>query len=183
MTFDTADLDTLVGAGTFEAVIRHEIGHVLGFGTLWGLNGVYVSDTGEYIGAAALSAFQIEFNQPGATYVPVELDGASGTANGHWNMGVDLGTSEAADSRDDPGDTVVYTSVNNGLSLDNELMAGFLSGEAWLSNTTLQSFYDIGYQVAFDVIGNPVPEPASYALAMALLSTGMLLKRRARAVA
>ncbi len=180
MTFDTADLDGLMTANVFEEVIRHEIGHVLGFGTLWGLNGVYSSGTGQYTGTAALAAFQIEFNQPGATYVPVELDGGPGTAEGHWNMGVYLGESEAVDSRDDPGDTIIYTSVNNGLVLDDELMTGFLSGDAWLSNTTLQSFYDIGYEVAFDIAGQPVPEPATYALFMAIGSGLSVFRRRRR---
>jgi hypothetical protein len=180
MTFDTADLDTIVAAGDFEQVIRHEIGHILGFGTLWGVNGVYTSDTGQYAGTAALAAFQIEFNQPDATYVPVELDGGSGTANGHWNMGVFLGESEVLDSRDDPGDTIIYTSVNNGLSLDNELMTGFLTGDAWLSNTTLQSFYDIGYTVD-DLMGSPLPEPASFALLMAI-GSGFTVLRRKRSI-
>ena len=179
MTFDTADLDTMVTADVFEAVIRHEIGHVLGFGTLWGLNGVYTNGTGQYTGTAALAAFQIEFDQPDATYIPVELDGGDGTANGHWNMGVYLGASEALDSRDDPGDSVVYTSVNNGFSLDDELMTGFLTGD-FLSNTTLQSFYDIGYEVALDIMGSPVPEPATCALLMAIGSGFVVLRRKRR---
>ena len=139
MTFDTSDLGSSVSAGTFEAVIRHEMAHVLGFGSLWsssavGLPGyqeVYVNGSGQYTGAFGLAAFQQEFDQADATYVPIELDGAAGTANGHWNMGIDLGAEfEAVDSRDDPGDTIVYTSVFNGKVLDNELMTGFLSGDA-----------------------------------------------------
>ena len=68
---------------------------------------------GQYTGAAALDAFKLEFNQLEATFVPVELDGGAGTANGHWNMGIDLGADELPDSRDDR-DSIVYTSVNNG---------------------------------------------------------------------
>lgn len=170
MRFDTADLGSLVGDGTFEAVIRHEMAHVLGFGTLWDNNGVYTDETGQYFGAGALAAFQVEFDEPDATYVPVELDGGAGTANGHWNMGQDLGSFEATDSRDDPGDSMVYTSVNNGLRLANELMTGFLTGEAWLSNTTLQSFYDIGFNV--------VPEPSMYALFSGLVAALYVVRRR-----
>ncbi|WPJ97403.1 hypothetical protein SH580_06730 [Coraliomargarita algicola] len=179
MTFDTVDIDSLVAAGIFDSVIRHELGHVLGLGTLWGLNGVYSSGTGQYTGAAALSAFQIEFDQAGASYIPVELDGGAGTANGHWNMGVDLGTYEEADSRDDPGDGIVYTSINNGLTLDNELMTGYLTGEAWLSNTTLQSFYDIGYEVALDIYGQAVPEPSAFAFILGVGAAFMVVRRRA----
>lgn len=35
MTFDTADLASLENAGTLEDVILHEMGHVIGIGTLW----------------------------------------------------------------------------------------------------------------------------------------------------
>lgn len=185
MTFDTSDLGSLVTAGAFEAVIRHEMAHVLGFGTLWsgsavtgllGFQEVYNSGTGQYTGASALAAFQVEFNQPGATYVPVELDGGGGTANGHWNMGIDHGINyEVADSRDDPGDAIIYTSVNNGLSLDNELMTGYLSGDAWLSATTLQSFYDIGYET---LLSSPVPEPALFSALLGFSALVVVFPRR-----
>ncbi len=161
MTFDTSDLVSPPQNGTFGNVIRHEMGHVLGHGSLWGINGVYQSGTGQYTGVAGVAAFREEFNQPDATYVPVELDGGESTANGHWNTGIDLGSREEPNSRDDPGDTIVYTSVRNGEVLDNELMTGFLTGSVWLSETTLQSFYDIGYTV--------IPEPAEFALWMALV--------------
>jgi hypothetical protein len=177
MTFDTADLNTMVGNGIFETVIRHEIGHVLGFGSLWTYNNVYLQGTGQYTGEAALAAFRIEFNQPQANYVPVELDGGAGTANGHWNMGIFLGSAETADSRDDPGDAIVYTSVNNGLSLDDELMTGYLTGDAWFSNTTLQSFYDIGYEVAFDIAGQPIPETLTYSLMLGMACALQVFKR------
>ncbi len=172
MKFDTSDLPSLVQNGTFETVIRHEMGHVLGFGSLWTYNGVYQNGTGQYTGAAGLAAFQEEFNQPNATYVPVELDGGPGTEDGHWNMGINLGVHERADSRDDPGDSIIYTSVNNGEYLFNELMSGFLTGSAWLSNTTLQSLYDIGFTV--------VPEPAAYALCLSLacLFRGVIRRKR-----
>ena len=38
MRFDTADLELLEGAGLLEDVILHEMGHVLGFGTLWSVS-------------------------------------------------------------------------------------------------------------------------------------------------
>ncbi|MGJ8641748.1 MAG: PEP-CTERM sorting domain-containing protein [Opitutaceae bacterium] len=173
MTFEPVDIDE----SSFTAVIAHEMAHVLGFGTLWSSSGagvpgfqeVYVNGSGQYTGAAALAAFQIEFDQPGATFVPVELDGGAGTANGHWNMGIDLGENEVANSRDDPGDAIVYTSVYNGEVLDNDLMTGYLTG-ASVSQTTLQSFYDIGYEV--------VPEPSSAALLLGLTCVLQTIRRR-----
>lgn len=160
MRFDTADLLSLVENSVLGMVIRHEMGHVLGFGSMWTFNGVYQPGSGQYTGAAGVAAFREEFNQPDATYVPVELDGGAGSADSHWNMGIDLGTNEVEDSRDDPGDSIVYTSMEGGEFFFNELMTGYLSGSAWLSNTTLQSFYDIGYTV--------IPEPATVALWMSL---------------
>src|SRR5206468_4321942 len=35
MHFDTADVAGLLAAGQFDEVVRHEMGHVLGFGTIW----------------------------------------------------------------------------------------------------------------------------------------------------
>src|SRR5437870_2725522 len=35
MRFDTADVAGLLAAGKFDEVVRHEMGHVLGFGTIW----------------------------------------------------------------------------------------------------------------------------------------------------
>ena len=187
MTFDTSDLGSLVAANRFDDVIRHEMGHVLGLGSLWsssavgipGFQELYVSGSGQYTGEAALDAFKLEFNQPDATFIPVELDGGLGTANGHWNMGIDLGVREEPDSRDDPGDGIVYTSVNNGYTLDDELMSGFLTGEAWLSYTSLQGFYDIGFEVA---ITGPIPEPAAASFIAASISALCASARRRRVV-
>jgi hypothetical protein len=85
MTFDTADIDAPIAQRSFGDVILHEMAHVIGFGTLWGYNGVYVSNSGQYSGNCALSTYRTEFNQPTATFVPLELGGSAGTANSHWN--------------------------------------------------------------------------------------------------
>ncbi len=169
MSFDSADLAGLESAGTLGDVILHEMAHVIGFGTLWGYkegdttyNDVYIAESGQYVGAAALAMYQAEFNQPGATYIPVELGGGSGTANGHWNE-VDGGSGP--------------TSIVNGEGVDMqyELMTGWLnSSSLFVSDTTRMSFQDIGYQVNLE----PVPEPAT----MFLMGMGVLgalgMKRR-----
>ncbi|MEE9403374.1 MAG: hypothetical protein V3V20_00645, partial [Algisphaera sp.] len=82
MTFDTADTAGLVASGNFEAVVLHEMGHVLGIGTLWsganvgfaGYQELYVDGTGQYTGANAVAAYNDEFGQVSA-FVPVELGG------------------------------------------------------------------------------------------------------------
>eukprot|EP00903_Cladosiphon_okamuranus_P004159 g4157.t1 len=119
MTFDTSDTDTLESSGSFGDVILHEMGHVLGIGTLWSSSAVgvagrqelYVDGSGEYTGAYGLSAYNTEFGQSGS-FVPVELGGGAGTANGHWN--------EVDDGAADTGIVSAYT----GDDLKNELMTG-----------------------------------------------------------
>ncbi|MCK6425873.1 MAG: PEP-CTERM sorting domain-containing protein [Burkholderiaceae bacterium] len=142
MVFDSADMAYMTGSGTFADVIRHEMAHVLGFGTLWTYNGVYVDGSGQYTGAAALAEYQTEYNQPGATYIPVELGGGGGTADGHWNE-VDNGA----------GTTGITD--GNGNDMRNELMTGWLNAPTYVSRTTIAQFQDIGYTVNL----SPVPEP------------------------
>lgn len=146
MQFDTADLSNLEANGTLQNVVRHEMAHVLGFGTLWTENGVYVNGTGQYTGQNALNQWKTEFNQASATFVPVELGGGSGTANGHWNE-VDGGG----------GLTGFRDTLNR--DMRDELMTGWLNSNAFVSNMTLGSFADIGFTAT------AVPEPNSLALA------------------
>ncbi len=135
MEFDLADITNMIGNGTFLSVIEHEMAHVLGFGTLWTANGLYTDGTGQYTGSYGLAAYKHEFGQALASYIPVELGGGAGTANGHWNE-VDNGGSN--------------TGIKDSLGRDmkNELMTGWLNSPTFLSNTTIQSFRDLGYTVA-----------------------------------
>jgi hypothetical protein len=122
MQFDSEDLLYLELNGLLEDVILHEMAHVIGFGTLWDLNGVYAAGSGAYSGTNALSACKL--NSPDicgadALFVPVELDGGSGTADGHW-------------------DEALFT---------NELMTGFIDSNNFISDMSVCSFADIGYTV------------------------------------
>lgn len=162
MNFDLADINNMISNGTFTAVIEHEMAHVLGFGTLWTNNGVYTNNTYQYTGQYGLAAYRAEFNQPSATYVPVEQGGGNGTANGHWNE-VDngAGTTGFTDSQ---GRDMMY-----------ELMTGWLNtpvANLFVSNTTIQSFRDLGYSVSnLDISAEAVPLPANFWMfASALLS-------------
>lgn len=134
MQFDVADLEMLEAEGFLSNVILHEMGHVLGFGTLWDLQSLLVdpaegavpnpdADT-HFIGAQAIAAFD---DIGGTAYVsgakvPVENTGGPGTADGHWRESV----------------------------FDTELMTGFIgSGASPLSVVTLASLADVGYGVDF----------------------------------
>lgn len=151
MQFDTADLANLESSGGLLAVILHEMAHVMGFGTLWTNNGVYANGSGAYTGANALAAYRTEFNQQAALSIPVELGGGSGTANGHWDE-VDGGSANTG-------------RVSSFGDMRFELMTGWLNTPYFISNTTIQSFVDIGFSTT------AVPEPAT----LASFSSGALL--------
>ena len=70
--------------GTLLNVILHEMGHVLGLGTLWSYKGL--SSGSSYWGANALNAYR----QVGGTgnIVPLETTGTSGTRFVHWSEAV-----------------------------------------------------------------------------------------------
>lgn len=161
--FDTADVAALESAGKFEAVALHEMAHVIGFGSsLWGSNDLYVTGSGEYTGAAAVAAYQSEYD-PSATFVPVDIVSGVGTRDSHWSEAWAGGAPA--------------------------LMTGFLNAPTYVTQTTIASFEDLGYQVALvratstPTVTAPqtsVPLPASGALLLAGFGAlGVLRRRRA----
>ena len=128
MRFDTADVAGLLAAGKFDDVVRHEMGHVLGFGTTWQSLGV-VSGVGgtdpHFVGAQATAAFDRNGGQPysAGAKVPVENCCGPGTRDQHWRETV----------------------------FDTELMTGFLNGGVPnpLSVITTASMGDLGYMVNY----------------------------------
>jgi len=122
MFFDVADLAQLDELDLFEEVIVHEMGHVLGVGTLWDAGDrdlLRDEDSNPYFAGRKANVF---WNAEGGTYeLPVEDMGGPGTRLGHWRESV----------------------------LDNELMTGFLNlGENPLSRITAGSMRDLGYGAA-----------------------------------
>ena len=170
MSFDSADVNALELAGTFGDVILHEMGHVIGIGTLWsssavgvpGYQELYVAGSGQYTGEIGLAAFQQEFvGQESATFVPVELGGGPGTADGHWNEG-------------DGGLATGITRVSDGQDMNLMLMSGWLNPGSYISDTTLGSFEDLGYNTTLVLAA--VPEPTSAILLLAGF-LGLTLRR------
>jgi hypothetical protein len=124
MQFDSADVAGMFANGTWTNVILHEMGHVLGIGTLWNTFGLKTSSTGDYIGANALREYRTLSGNPSAASVPVEHDGGSGTANAHWDED----------------------------RFDNELMTGFIEPPSVpmpISRMTVGSLQDMGYTVNY----------------------------------
>ena len=122
MRFDSADLASLEASGGLYYVVLHEMGHVLGIGTIWSTRGL-LSGAGTsnplFIGANAVAAYNSIFGTS-VSGVPVENTGGSGTRDSHWRESV----------------------------FGNEVMTGFLNnGNNPLSRITIASLADLGYQV------------------------------------
>lgn len=177
MQFDSADVAALVANNTFYSVVLHEMGHVLGIGTLWSFNNnvngttynLYNTGSGQYTGPNALAQWQSEFNLPAATFVPVELGGGSGTANGHWN------------ENDGGGGLTGIVSLANGMDFTNELMTGWASNSFFVSRTTLGGLDDLGYIVDYSkagVVNHTVIVPEWSSLGLCLASGALLFRRR-----
>jgi hypothetical protein len=81
MYFDTADLDFLASKGLFDETITHEMGHVLGIGSLWNYRRALRTPTFDFVGKYA----NLQFTEAGGTgLVPVEDMYGSGTKGSHW---------------------------------------------------------------------------------------------------
>ncbi|HEY6247528.1 MAG TPA: leishmanolysin-related zinc metalloendopeptidase [Pyrinomonadaceae bacterium] len=147
MAFDTADLKQMEKDGTLGDVITHEMGHVLGIGTIWTnkglLHGAGTSNP-TFTGAAAKAEFG-KLKGTGPTAVPVENTGGAGTRDSHWRESV----------------------------FRNELMTGFVgSANNPLSRMTVGSLQDLGYVVDFKAA-----EPYSLPNLMALAEGGALAEQ------
>ena len=124
MEFDSADVAGMFANGTWTNVILHEMGHILGVGTLWTTLGLKNGPSGDYIGANALREYRTLSGNPSAASIPVEHDFGPGTANAHWDED----------------------------RFNAELMTGFIesAGVAMpISRMTVGSLQDIGYAVNY----------------------------------
>ncbi len=139
MIFDTDDLASLEANGQLGDVVLHEMGHVLGIGSLWQEYDLLRDNTGiltsgcpneatlqdPYFSGTSAQAVFASLGSGGYTgnTVPVEDQYGDGTRCVHWREGV----------------------------LNTELMTGFAeaSGTAMpLSELTVKSLADMGYTVA-----------------------------------
>lgn len=122
MEFDSADLLSMENQGTLTDVITHEMGHVLGIGTIWKLHGVLQgagTSNPRFTGQHAMAEYgRLKGTQPEA--VPVENVGAVGSIDSHWRESV----------------------------FDHELMSSTIGGpNNPISRLTVASLRDIGYVV------------------------------------
>lgn len=119
LTLDAVDLGFL-NTDAQIALVTHEIGHALGFGSMWETFGLITSSTTDprYLGSSA----NAQWNALGGSgQAPVENQGGEGTARSHWRES----------------------------TFGRELMTGFSNTSVFqpLSRMTIASFGDLGYTV------------------------------------
>lgn len=122
MQFDTDDLAEMERDGSLRSVILHEMGHVLGIGSIWDqrrlLRGPGTQNP-VFTGAGANEEWTKLGGSPGRQ-LPVENQGGPGTEDSHWREMV----------------------------FGDELMTGWISGQTQpLSRMTIASLADMGYRV------------------------------------
>ncbi len=133
LTLDRDDMESHIGSQQLTDIVFHEIGHILGFGPLWGGVSCTPGATNcfDYLqgegGSAPIftgpEAVREWHALGGSGGVPIENSGGPGTALSHW--------SEA--------------------TFGAEIMTGFIEREgipAPLSRLTIASFSDLGYEVS-----------------------------------
>lgn len=132
MLFDSADASRMASEGTLASTVLHEMGHVLGLGTLWQSNALLAwepdadpcevavfTTAPNYLGSGGNGGYA---DAGGSGNVPVEDDGGVGTRCGHWDEG----------------------------RLDTEIMTGWIEAAGTLmplSRTTAGSLADMGYTI------------------------------------
>lgn len=125
MQFDTADLRLMENEGTLVDVITHEMGHVLGIGTLWPAKGLIMNPGMPSVSYVGSYGMQARSNLLGNWQrLPVEVENmyGPGSADAHWRESV----------------------------YSNELMSSIISARGNpLSLLTVASLADLGYQVDF----------------------------------
>ena len=145
MEFDIGDLARMEADGSLLNVIIHEMGHVLGIGTIWSLKNLLVgagTANPRFTGTNATREFATLIGATAPTPVPVANTGGAGTRDGHWRESV----------------------------FGNELMTGFLNpGSNPLSRVTIGSLEDLGYAVNYNAADNFVLPSA---LQLALMGIG-----------
>ena len=140
MEFDSADLAQLEQNGRLVDVITHEMGHVLGIGTVWRQKDLITgsgSNDPRFTGRGATTEYNRIFGRNESS-VPIANTGGQGTREAHWRESI----------------------------FGNELMSGFLNSgvENPLSRITVASLGDIGYQVDLSAADPFSPQGSGFGL-------------------
>lgn len=158
MQFDTADLAAMQADGTLVSVITHEMGHVLGIGTIWEQKGLMVgagTSSPRFVGSRATAEYNSLFGVS-SNGVPLETSGGAGTRDAHWKDSL----------------------------FGNELMTGYVGPGASmpLSRVTVASLADLGYTVNY-AMADPYTPPGRSTTTRALSSSSSSASSSSAAIA
>ncbi len=134
MTFDIEDIAGLAAVGALESVVRHEMAHAMGFGSLWNDNFVLsnaVNGQFNYNGKYGLAAYRKESGNTFSRFVPVEQGGGPGTALSHWEDDDPFFNRRASNGQAE----IMLGSINPGVDI------------TFISETTWAQFADLWYAV------------------------------------
>jgi len=152
MTFDTADLEQMEQRGTLNDVITHEMGHVIGSGTIWDKKDFLKgrgSENPTFEGPSAMEEYgKLRGDGSGPpTPVPVENEGGPGTRDSHWRESV----------------------------FRNELLTGRIGAAGNpISRMSVGSLQDLGY-----VVDMNAAEPYELPNLLSLAERGLLISHEA----
>lgn len=139
LTLDEVDLEAFLSEETVTDITQHEMGHVLGIGSLWQFLDL-VEGTGgpdpRYTGTEAVAAYHAAGGEDPT--IPVEAEGGAGTRDSHWRESV----------------------------FGGELMTGFSSPDGvdmFLSRMSIASLADLGFSVNLDAADSGTLLPAAIA--------------------
>lgn len=126
MQFDIADAGAFNDMGLWQDIVFHEMLHSIGFGTVWSyldlLDGAGTANP-LFNGTAATFTYDRDnADVVDPLGVPVEQDGGSGTRDSHWDEE----------------------------TFDNEIMTGYIDSANYLSEMTVASLEDTGYETVWD---------------------------------
>ncbi|KAG5178128.1 hypothetical protein JKP88DRAFT_330363 [Tribonema minus] len=156
LKFDVADVDAFIAAGTFQAVVLHEMGHALGFGyfsnypSRCGTTCVVYEASAPHGCVAAAKYRELGF----ADELLVHFDGepSDGSYCSHWYEG----------------------------QLGDELMSPFISdAHNPLTAISIAGMADMGYQVVYDT-ADPIDTISHLTAALKASPTNTRLARRQR---
>lgn len=135
MSFDSADMASMVADKSLAGVILHEMGHVLGLGTLWSQKGLLdlnsafssggVTYYSKYTGTNALEEYKkLPGGNASATFIQLENNTVTyggGSLGAHWKEDV----------------------------FNSEIMTPSANGSLPISRMTIGSLKDLGYEVVY----------------------------------
>ena len=146
MQFDTYDLSRM-SLSRLEQVIIHEMGHVLGIGSMWAIEGLLQgagTSNPVFTGPRAMAEYAALLGVNTPTPVPIENTGGPGTQDVHWRESV----------------------------FGNEILTGWIdSGTNPISRVTIASLADHGYEVNMGAADPYTLPGASLSLSLVNFST------------